>query len=75
MEFNHFFSSYLPDRASGIVEHGAIVPLPREQTIEELAENLIIYPPAEMLHRLAEEVMPHFTRRSQPQLPQASGVA
>lgn len=79
----------------GIVENGAIAPLPREQTIEELAENLIICPPAEMvdqlaayaqagidevivssnigqsqeesleaMQRLAEEVMPHFTRPS-----------
>ena len=90
----------------GTVEHGAIVPLPREQTIEQLAENLIICPPAEMIdrlaaydeagiddvivssnlgqsqsdsleamQRLAEEVMPHFTRCSQSGLPQASGVA
>lgn len=79
----------------GIVENGAIAALPREQTIEELAENLIICPPAEMvdqlaayaqagidevivssnigqsqeesleaMQRLAEEVMPHFTRPS-----------
>ena len=79
----------------GIVENGAIAPLPREQTLEELAENLIICPPAEMverlaayseagidevivssnigqsqeesleaMQRLAEEVMPHFTRPS-----------
>jgi alkanesulfonate monooxygenase SsuD/methylene tetrahydromethanopterin reductase-like flavin-dependent oxidoreductase (luciferase family) len=79
----------------GIVENGAIAPLPREQTIEELAENLIICPPAEMvdrlaayaaagidevivssnigqpqgesleaMQRLAEDVMPHFTRPS-----------
>ena len=79
----------------GIVENGAIAPLPREQTMEELAENLVICPPAEMvdrlasyaeagiddlivssnigqsqgesleaMQRLAEEVMPHFTRRA-----------
>lgn len=78
----------------GVVEHGRIAPLPRQQTIEELARNLIICPPAEMVdrlsayaelgiddfimnvnighpqadsidavHRFAEEVMPHFTRR------------
>ncbi len=75
----------------GIVRNGAIAALPREQTMGELAENLIICPPAEMvdrlaayaeaeiddiivssnigqpqaesleaMHRLAEEVMPHF---------------
>jgi alkanesulfonate monooxygenase SsuD/methylene tetrahydromethanopterin reductase-like flavin-dependent oxidoreductase (luciferase family) len=79
----------------GIVENGAIAPLPRAQTIEELAENLIICPPTEMvdrlaayaeagidevivssnigqsqdesleaMQRLAEEVMPQFTRPS-----------
>lgn len=42
----------------GIVRNGEIAPLPRKQTIEELAENLIICPPAEMIDRLAayEEV-------------------
>ena len=42
----------------GIVEHGAIVPLARKQTIEELADNLIICPPAQMVEQLAayEEV-------------------
>lgn len=90
----------------GIVENGAIVPLPREQTIEELAENLIICPPAEMvdrlaayeaagiddvivssnlgqsqsesleaMQRLAEEVMPHFTRHSRSKFSQVPGVA
>ena len=37
----------------GIVEHGAIVPLPRKQTMEELADNLIICPPAQMVDQLA----------------------
>lgn len=37
----------------GSVEHGAIAPLPREQTVEDLAENLVICPPAEMVERLA----------------------
>jgi len=36
----------------GIVERGRVVPLPRKQTIEELAENIIICPPAEMVDRL-----------------------
>lgn len=30
-----------------------IEPLPRKQTVEELAENLIVCPPAEMIDRLA----------------------
>jgi hypothetical protein len=30
-----------------------IEPLPRAQTIEELGENLVICPPAEMVERLA----------------------
>jgi alkanesulfonate monooxygenase SsuD/methylene tetrahydromethanopterin reductase-like flavin-dependent oxidoreductase (luciferase family) len=36
----------------GIVSHGAIEPLPRDQTIEELADNLVICPPDEMVERL-----------------------
>lgn len=36
----------------GIVSHGAIEPLPRDQTIEQLGENLLICPPAEMIDRL-----------------------
>jgi len=38
----------------GIVQNGQIAPLPRAQTIDELAQNLIICPPAEMVDRLAE---------------------
>jgi alkanesulfonate monooxygenase SsuD/methylene tetrahydromethanopterin reductase-like flavin-dependent oxidoreductase (luciferase family) len=37
----------------GIVRGGMIEPLPRMQTIEELGENLVICPPAEMVERLA----------------------
>ncbi len=37
----------------GIVEHGAIAPLPRAQSMEELADNLIICPPAQMIEQLA----------------------
>lgn len=37
----------------GVVRNGAIAPLPREQTLEELAENLIVCPPSEMIDRLA----------------------
>ncbi len=37
----------------GIVERGAIKPLPRSQTVEELAENLLICTPSEMIDRLA----------------------
>lgn len=36
----------------GIVSHGTIEPLPREQTIEELGQNLLICPPGEMVDRL-----------------------
>lgn len=36
----------------GIVEHGMIAPLPREQSIEELAESLLICTPAEMIDKL-----------------------
>jgi len=38
----------------GIVRNGCIEPLPRAQTIEELAANLIICPPDEMVDRLGE---------------------
>ncbi|MED5394420.1 MAG: LLM class flavin-dependent oxidoreductase [Actinomycetota bacterium] len=38
----------------GIVSHGAVEPLPRTQTIEELEENLIICQADEMVDRLAE---------------------
>jgi alkanesulfonate monooxygenase SsuD/methylene tetrahydromethanopterin reductase-like flavin-dependent oxidoreductase (luciferase family) len=37
----------------GLVDHGCIRALPREQTVEELANNLIICPPAEMADRIA----------------------
>ena len=37
----------------GIVERGMIVPLPRKQTINELAESLLICPPSEMIDKLA----------------------
>jgi alkanesulfonate monooxygenase SsuD/methylene tetrahydromethanopterin reductase-like flavin-dependent oxidoreductase (luciferase family) len=37
----------------GIVHGGMIEPLARKQTIEELGENLVICPPAEMVERLA----------------------
>jgi hypothetical protein len=36
----------------GIVSHGRIEPLPRSQTLEELARNLIICPAPEMVDRL-----------------------
>ena len=36
----------------GIVEGGAITPLPRKQTVEELGQNLLICPPDEMIDRL-----------------------
>ena len=36
----------------GEVSNGAIAPLPRKQTMEELAENLVICPPDEMIDRL-----------------------
>ncbi len=37
----------------GIVEHGMIAPLPREQSIDDLAESLLICTPAEMTDKLA----------------------
>jgi flavin-dependent trigonelline monooxygenase, oxygenase component len=37
----------------GTVRGGMIEPLPRTQTIEELGQNLVICPPAEMVERLA----------------------
>jgi flavin-dependent trigonelline monooxygenase, oxygenase component len=37
----------------GTVRGGMIEPLPRTQTIDELRENLVICPPAEMVERLA----------------------
>ena len=37
---------------AGIVEHGMIAPLPRKQTIDELAESLLICTPAEMIDKL-----------------------
>ena len=36
----------------GIVEHGAIKPLPLNQTMEEFKQNIIICPAAEMIDRL-----------------------
>ncbi len=36
----------------GIVTNGAVEPLPRQQTIEELGRNLLICPAAEMVDRL-----------------------
>ncbi len=36
----------------GIVEEGMIVPLPRQQTIEQLAESLLVCTPAEMIDKL-----------------------
>jgi len=36
----------------GIVEGGMIAPLPRKQTVEELAESLLIYTPSEMIDKL-----------------------
>lgn len=37
----------------GLVEGGMIAPLPRQQTIDELAENLLICTPSEMIDKLA----------------------
>ena len=37
----------------GIVKKGLIEPLPREQTLEELTENLLICTPSEMIDKLA----------------------
>lgn len=37
----------------GIVRNGMIEPLPRKQTVEELAESLLICTPAEMVDKLA----------------------
>jgi alkanesulfonate monooxygenase SsuD/methylene tetrahydromethanopterin reductase-like flavin-dependent oxidoreductase (luciferase family) len=36
----------------GLVSGGMIEPLPRRQTLDELGENLVICPPAEMVERL-----------------------
>ncbi len=36
----------------GIVDKGVVVPLPRKQTVEELAESLLICTPAEMIDKL-----------------------
>lgn len=38
----------------GIVKHGMIRPLPRKQTVEELAQNVLICGAAEMIDRLSE---------------------
>ncbi len=40
----------------GIVSHGMIAPLPRKQTIDELAESLLICTPTEMIDKLAPYV-------------------
>lgn len=37
----------------GIVERGVVKPLPRKQTLQQLAENLMICTPSEMLDKLA----------------------
>ena len=36
----------------GIVKHGAIAPLPRQQSLQELGENLLICTPSEMVDQL-----------------------
>ena len=78
MEFNHFLSSYLPDRA-----YGGKRLLDRLAAYDEAGIDDVIVSSnlgqsqrdsLEAMQRLAEEVMPHFTRRSQSGLPQASGV-
>jgi alkanesulfonate monooxygenase SsuD/methylene tetrahydromethanopterin reductase-like flavin-dependent oxidoreductase (luciferase family) len=37
----------------GVVENGMIAPLPRKQTAAELADNVLICPPAEMTDKLS----------------------
>ena len=37
----------------GIVSHGAIAPLEREQSIDDLAQNIVVCPSAEMIDRLS----------------------
>ncbi len=50
---NVFTGPEIADHSSrGIVSHGAIEPLPRDQTIEELGQNLLICPADEMIDRL-----------------------
>ena len=40
-------------RGPGKVDKGMVIPLPRDQTMEELAENLIVCPPTEMIDKLS----------------------
>jgi flavin-dependent trigonelline monooxygenase, oxygenase component len=41
-------------KGPGVVNAGIIAPLPRKQTVEELANNLLICPPAQLVDRLSE---------------------
>jgi alkanesulfonate monooxygenase SsuD/methylene tetrahydromethanopterin reductase-like flavin-dependent oxidoreductase (luciferase family) len=40
-------------KGPGVIEKGVLTPLPRKQTLEELAQNLLICPPAELVDRLS----------------------
>jgi alkanesulfonate monooxygenase SsuD/methylene tetrahydromethanopterin reductase-like flavin-dependent oxidoreductase (luciferase family) len=56
LELAHAYYSRFDNVFSGPgrVSRGVIEPLPRKQSIEDLAQNLLICPPAEMVDRLAE---------------------
>jgi flavin-dependent trigonelline monooxygenase, oxygenase component len=49
-----YFKRFENIRGPGIVSKGMIEALPREQTPEELAKNIIVCPPSEMIDRLSE---------------------
>ena len=55
IEIAHDYYSRFDNISSGpgIVEHGMIAPLPRKQTIDELADSLLICTPSEMIDKLA----------------------
>jgi alkanesulfonate monooxygenase SsuD/methylene tetrahydromethanopterin reductase-like flavin-dependent oxidoreductase (luciferase family) len=88
---HEYYKRFENIKGPGVVRNGAIEPLPRQQTVEELGRNLLVCSPPElidrlseyaelgidevltpcgygqphgetieMMHRFAEEVMPHF---------------
>jgi alkanesulfonate monooxygenase SsuD/methylene tetrahydromethanopterin reductase-like flavin-dependent oxidoreductase (luciferase family) len=50
---NEYYMRFDNIKNPGIVRNGAIEPLPRKQTLDELADNLLICPPAELIDRLS----------------------
>lgn len=50
---SEYYKRFFNIRGPGLVDRGMIRALPREQTLEELSQNLMVCPPSEMIDRLA----------------------